>query len=76
MAGKATSPIVKVPAALMPDMAAKMVQIMTVPTANPPLSRPSQMCIMLNRSSAIPELSSMYAIKQKRGIAIRIKFFI
>ena len=69
-------PIVTVAVALIPDMAAKTVQIITVPIARPPLSLPIQWCIIVYNASATPARSRRLAIKTNRGRAIIMRFII
>jgi hypothetical protein len=59
-----------VPTALIPDIAAKIVQIITTPIANPPLMDPSHLYMVSKRSSAMPEPSRRYAINTKSGMEI------
>ena len=47
----------------IPDIAAKIVQIATVPMASPPRSPPHQRCIIRYRSCATPLRSSSIAMK-------------
>jgi len=61
-------------APLISAIAAKIVQMITVPMASPPASDPSQLCIMGIRSSATPDLSRSMAIKTiNRGIVDRLR---
>ena len=65
-------PIETVAAPLIPDIAAKTVQMITVPMASPPPNGPSQLCIMVYKSSATPDLSKSIAIKTNRGMDMRV----
>jgi hypothetical protein len=55
----------------MPAIAAKIVHIITVPTARPPLILPNRLYINSYRSSAMPLFSKNLAIRTNRGIASR-----
>lgn len=72
MDGSAKSPMDVVAAPLMPTMAAKSVQMSTVPAASPPLSPPIQWYIMLYRSSAMPLFCSIAPMKINMGTATSI----
>jgi hypothetical protein len=54
-------------------MAAKMAQIVTVPIARPPLMGPIHLYIIVYRSLAIPDFSSILPIKINMGMARRTK---
>ena len=68
------TPIDTVAAPLIPDIAANMVQMITVPMANPPGTGPIQRCIRVYRSSATPARSKIMAMKMKSGMASRVNF--
>ena len=71
MAGRATTPMVSVAAALTPVIAAKSTQITTTPMAMPPLNEPDQRCMVSKRASAIPDFSIKSPMAIKSGIATR-----
>ncbi|MBA7608211.1 hypothetical protein ES703_15387 [subsurface metagenome] len=65
MAGSAIIPIDTVAAPLIPTIAAKIAQIITTPTAKPPLTPPAQVRIVSNITSAIPALWRIIPVKIK-----------
>jgi hypothetical protein len=73
MDGRAINPILMVATELMPAMAAKMAQIITVPRARPPRILPIQRYTISYRSSPMPLNLSMFAMKTNKGIANKRK---
>ncbi len=67
MEGKAISPIATCPDTQVPCTAPIKPQMPMLPIPSPPLTPPIHLYIMLYRSSAIPDLASMYPIKINAG---------
>ena len=61
-------------APIIPVIAAKTVPITVTDIAKPPGTFLSKICVVLNKSFAIPLLSIIVPMKTKLGIATNIKF--